>query len=142
MIDSLIILKELYESLEKVVINMSKMLGIKPLEANKYLKTLPKPLNMMDLFARICCLLKENGNLKVQLMGRECELPDIQKKTNEAVEVAQKFHDYIGNLGDVVNKARLYDVQPSYYPWFYHLELNPKQTSRKITTTSTKAKGT
>ena len=40
---------------------------------------------------------------------KDNELLESQKKTNKAVEVAWKFLEYIGNLGNVVNKAKLYD---------------------------------
>ena len=33
----------------------------------------------------------------------------VQKKKNKALEVARKFQEYVGNLGEVVNKAKLYD---------------------------------
>ena len=49
MIDNLIIVKEQYEVLEKVVVSISKALGIEVLEANKYLKTLTKLQDMTHL---------------------------------------------------------------------------------------------
>ena len=49
MIDGLIILKEQYKALEKVVVDVGKTLRVEPFKVNEYLKILPKPQNMADL---------------------------------------------------------------------------------------------
>ena len=40
---------------------------------------------------------------------KDSELLEFWKKTNEALQVARKFHEYVGNLGNVVNKTELYN---------------------------------
>ena len=97
------------------------------------IKVLPKPQDLSDLQARIDCLLKENGELRARadesnaLRKEVGELKDWIKamekevKTARAVrdkskEVTQKVCGFLGNPGDVLNKARLYNhglKQPS-----------------------------
>ena len=88
---------------------MNKTLGVEPCIASEHMKTLSKLQDMADLQARVDCLLKENGKLKAKLAARKAELADTWKKKNKAVEVAQKFQEYVGNSDAVVNKAKLYD---------------------------------
>ena len=87
---------------------------------------LPKPQDLTDLQARVDCLLKENGKLKtkveegealrketVELKDRiialEEEAKTARAERDKAKEVAWKIHSFLGFLGDVLNKARLYD---------------------------------
>ena len=46
---------------------------------------------MAELQAQANCLLKENGDLKIQSMAKEAKLANAQKKNNEAIEVTWKF---------------------------------------------------
>ena len=72
------------------------------------------------------CFLKENGELKTeveegkalqkemeelksQIVAVEEEVKTARTERNKAKEVAQKIHSFLGFLGDVLNKARLYD---------------------------------
>ena len=81
---------------------------------------------MSDLQARIDCLLKENGELRTKadegdaLRKKNGELKDrikaVEKeakaaraKRDKSKEVAQKVYGFLGNPGDVLNKARLFD---------------------------------
>ena len=52
--------------MEEAFMDISKTLGVEPLAAADYLKTLPKKQDMVDLLAQIDCMLKENGDLKGQ----------------------------------------------------------------------------
>ena len=78
---------------------------------------------MEDLQARIDCLLKENAELKIQVADRDDKLKEAealtatafekkfraQEEYEKAVTMAWKVHAFVGYLGDVVTKARLYD---------------------------------
>ena len=78
---------------------------------------------MEDLRARINCLLRENAELKTQVVDRDDKLKDAealtvtafekkvreQEEHNKAVTMARKFHAFVGYLGNVVTKARVYD---------------------------------
>ena len=73
--------------------------------------------------AQIDCLLKENIDLKAQVADREAKLKDTKALTatafeekvraqdehEKAVAMAWKVHVFVGYLGDMLNKAQLYD---------------------------------
>ena len=48
-------------------------------------------------------------DFKAQLAEKEEEVKELRWKANEATKVVEKIWNYIGNLGDVVNKAKLFD---------------------------------
>ena len=74
---------------------------------------------------KVDCIFKENGELKTQVEERswlkeieqlkswtkamEEELVRAREDRNKAIAISEKFHNFIGHLGDVINKARLYD---------------------------------
>ena len=58
------ITREQDETMEKVIINISRTLGVKAMDMAKHIQTLPKPQNVANLQAWIDYLLKENGELK------------------------------------------------------------------------------
>ena len=78
---------------------------------------------MEDLQARIDCLLKENVELKMQVADRDDKLKEAealtattfeekvwaQEEREKVVTMARKVHAFVGNPGDVVTKARVYD---------------------------------
>ena len=105
---------------------MSRYLDVEPRDILDHIKALLKPQDLSDLQARVDCLLKENGELKVkaeegdalrkeveELKNRiaavEKEVKTARIEWDKSKEVAQKIHGYMGYPGDVLNKARLYD---------------------------------
>ena len=59
---------------------------------------------------------KENGELKDRIRAMEKEVKTARVERDKAKEVTQKVCGFLGNPGDVLNKARLYDhglKQPS-----------------------------
>ena len=91
-----------------------------------HIKALPKPQDLSDLQARVDCLFKENGELKAkaeegdvlqkevgELKNRiaavEKEVKIARAERDKSKEVAQKIHGYLEYMGNVLNKARLYD---------------------------------
>ena len=90
------------------------------------IKVLPKPQDLSDLQARMDCLLKENGELRAkadegnalrkevgELKDRikvmEKEVKTARAERDKSKEVAQKVYRFLGNPGDMLNKAQLYD---------------------------------
>ena len=91
-----------------------------------HVKALPKPQDLLDLQARMDCLLKENRELRAKadegdalrkeveelkdrIKAMEKEVKTARAERDKSKEVAQKVHGFLGYLGDVLNKARLYD---------------------------------
>ena len=78
---------------------------------------------MEDLRARIDYLLRENAELKMQVSNRDNKLKDVealtatifeekvwvQEECEKVVTMARKVHAFVGYLGDMVTKVRLYD---------------------------------
>ena len=90
------------------------------------IKVLPKPQDLTDLQARMDCLLRENGelrakaekgdalrkeveDLKNRITAAEKEVKTARAERDKSKEVAQKVHRFLGNSGDVLNKAGLFD---------------------------------
>ena len=78
---------------------------------------------MADLQAPIDCLLRENGELKIQAAIQEVQCKEAEalkiavledqtrarEDWDKAVVMARKFHTLVEYPSDIVNKARLYD---------------------------------
>ena len=97
------------------------------------IKARPTPQDVSDLQARMDCLLKENGELRAKadegdalrkengelkdrIRAMEKEVKTARAERDKSKEVTQKVCGFLGNPGDVFNKARLYDhglKQPS-----------------------------
>ena len=120
------VVKAQYLSIESILNSISRYLDVEPRDMLDHIKALPKPQDLSDLQARVDCLLKENGELKAkveegdvlrrkvgELKNRiaavEKEVKTARAERDKSKEVAQKIHGYLGYLGDVLNKARLYD---------------------------------
>ena len=90
------------------------------------IKVLPKPQDLLDLQARMDCLLKENGELRakadegdalrkevgemkdrIKVMEKEVKIARAER--DKSKEVAQKVYKFLENPDDVLNKVRLYD---------------------------------
>ena len=56
---------------------------------------------------------QELQELKDRVKAIEEELKGARADRDKAMVMAQKFHAFVGYLGDVVNKARLYDESTS-----------------------------
>ena len=54
-------------------------------------------------------LLIKCEKLQGKLKDQKRDIEIAMKKVNKFVEVIQKIKDYIGNLGDVINKAKLFN---------------------------------
>ena len=126
MLDSLSTIKGQYEAPQDALMDISRTLGVKPLNAVKHIKVLLKKKEMEDLQAQINCLLKENSDLKdwniarkvqakereelkARIISLEAKVAKAQNQRDEATTVAWKFDEFVRNPSDVVNKAKLYD---------------------------------
>ena len=54
-------------------------------------------------------LRKEVGELKNRIKAVEKEVKTVRAEWDKSKEVAQKVHGFLGNPGDILNKARLFD---------------------------------
>ena len=90
------------------------------------IKARPTPQDVSDLQARMDCLLKENGELRAKadegnalrkengelkdrIRAMEKEVKTARAERDKSKEVTQKVCGFLGNPGNVLNKARLYD---------------------------------
>ena len=111
-------------ALEHAFQEISKKLEVELLGTLECVKKLPKAQDMEDLHARVDCLFKENGELKSQVVAREAQLKEVgalkmaveeklmrtREDRNKALAIFRKFYDFKMHLGDVVNKAQLYNA--------------------------------
>ena len=120
------VVKSQYLVMERFIEEISNFFDAEPAEVMDWIRTLPKPDYLTDLPARMDCLLKENAELRARvdkgdaLRAENKELKDRIKEAEKEVrvarmeqdkskEIAQKVCKFLGSLGDVLNKARLFD---------------------------------
>ena len=75
-----------------------------------------------DLQTKVDFLLKKSAWLEYKL-NEEKDFQYAVNNMNESLDVIQKIEDYIGHLGNVVNKAKLFDS---------NLETNPVSRAKVI----------
>ena len=112
--------------MEHFIVAISSYLDSEPTDVLDHIKALPKPQDLANLQAKMDCLFRENGELRAkaeegdalqkevgELKNRikavEKEVKTVRAEPNKSKEVAQKVHRFLGNPGDVLNKARLFD---------------------------------
>ena len=120
------VVKKQYQAMEKLINSISRYLDVEPDDMLDRIKARPTPQDVLDLQARMDCLLKENGKLrkkanegdairkeneelKDRIRAMEKEVKTARAKRDKSKEVTQKVCEFLGNLGDVLNKARLYN---------------------------------
>ena len=113
-------------ALEQNLMGIGKELGVAPFKALDVVRKLLKAQDVADLQAQVDCLLRENGELqtrveegeaqrkeleelKDRMKTMEVELKRAHEDRDKVVVMTRKFHAFVGYLGDVVNKAWLYD---------------------------------
>ena len=119
--------------MKKLINSISRYLDTEPDDMLDRIKVLPKPQDLSDLQARIDCILKENGELRAKvdennalrkevgelndrIKAMEKEVKIARAEWDKSKEVTQKVCGFLGNPGDMLNKARLYNhdlKQPS-----------------------------
>ena len=120
------VVKSQYLSMERFIEEISNYMDSEPADVLDRIKDLPKPEDLTDLQARMDCLLRENkelrtkaeeGNtlwkevedLKNRIRVAEKKVKTARAERDKTKEVAQKVQAFLGNPGDVLNKARLFD---------------------------------
>ena len=120
------VVKSQYLVMERFIKEISNFFDAEPAEVMDRIRTLPKSEDLIDLKARMDCLLKENVELRARadegdaLRAENKELKDRMKEAEKEVkvarterdkskEIAQKVCKFLGSPGDVLNKARLFD---------------------------------
>ena len=66
-----VIPRDQYEAMERIIIGISRTLGVDATDLAEHIRTLLKPHDVADLQAQIDCLLKENRELKTQMAAKE-----------------------------------------------------------------------
>ena len=120
------VVKSQYLVMEHFIEEISNFFNAEPAQVMDRIRALPKPEDLTDLQARMHCLLKENAELRARvdegdaLWAENKELKDRMKEAEKEVkvarterdkskEIAQKVCKFLESLGDVLNKARLFD---------------------------------
>ena len=112
-----------YESMEEALEQIGSELGVRPNGIIPTIRSLPKAQETEELRARIARLLKENVDLQTRVVDRDRKIEEAEARAAAAVEeriwaeaerkkwhgVSRKLFDFVGFVGDVVTKARLYD---------------------------------
>ena len=120
------VVKLQYNSMERFIEAISSYLDLEPADVLDWIKALPEPQDLTDLQARMDCLLRENGELRAKveegnalrkeieelknrIKAMEKEVKTARAERDKSKEVAQKVYGFLGNPGDILNKARLFD---------------------------------
>ena len=120
------VVKSQYQSMEHFIEEINAYMDSEPANVLDRIKELPKPEDLTDLQARMDCLLRENGelrakaeegdalrlsgkNLKTRIKVPERDVKTARAERDKSKEVAQKVQAFLGNPGNVLNKARLFD---------------------------------
>ena len=89
---------------------LCKKLGkVRPKELEAAIDNLPSRKRMDELEAKNSFLLDKGNKLKVELKQERKDHLKAIDKLNSALLFNQKLEAYVGNTGEVVNKARLFD---------------------------------
>ena len=120
------VVKSQYNSMERFIEAISSYLDSELTDVLDRIKAPPKPQDLIDLQARMDCLLRENGELRAKVEEGDAlrkEVEDLKNRIktakkevktarverDKAKEVAQKVYRFLGNPRDVLNKAGLFD---------------------------------
>ena len=90
--------------------NVAEALEITDLQDfDRALATLPKPRDLAERDNRIRGLQKDKAILSARIAQKKAEWSQANQKTVEALNLLTQFQSYVGQLGDVVTKARIFD---------------------------------
>ena len=118
--------KSQYQVMERFIEDISNYFDAEPADVMDQIKALPKLEDLTDLQARMDCLLKKNIELRAKvdegdaLRTKNEALKNRVKEAEKAIktarterdrskEIAQQVSKFLGRLGDMLNKARLFD---------------------------------
>ena len=102
--------RENFDALGQIVKDVAEALEITDLrDFDRALTTLPKPRNMAERDHRIRGLQKDKVIFNARIAQKEADWAQANQKTGEALNLLTQFQSYVGQLGDVVTKARIFD---------------------------------
>ena len=76
---------------------------------DRALATLPKPRDLAERDNRIRGLQKDKAILNARVARKEAEWSQANQKTSEALNLLTQFQSYVGQPGDVVTKAQIFN---------------------------------
>ena len=76
---------------------------------DKAFGTIPRPRNLVERDNWIRELQKERAILKARLAQKKSNLATANQKTCEALNLLTQFQSYVGQPGEIVTKARIFD---------------------------------
>ena len=100
-------LQSQYSKLEYVTKGACKLLGdCKPMDLCKKLEKVVKRKDTTTSEANYAKLAGQVANLDIEIAKKNKEIRQLHAQSKEGLD---RIRDFIGNLGDVVNKARFFD---------------------------------
>ena len=115
--------KSQYLIMERTLEELGEELNVELPELVEHVKKLSKAQELVDLQARTNYLLQENSELKTWMVFQEAKLQEmralkavanielvrVREDRDKAEAISHKFHEFVEQPGDIINKARLYD---------------------------------
>ena len=102
--------RENFDALSQIVKDVAEALEITDLQDfDRALSTLPKLRDLAERDHRIRGLRKDKVIFNSRIVQKEAEWAQANQKTGEALNLLTQFQSYVGQLGDVVTKARIFD---------------------------------
>ena len=102
--------RENFDALGQIVKDVAEALEITDLrDFDRALATLPKPKDLAEWYNRIRGLQKDKAILNARIARKEAEWSQANQKTGEALNLLTQFQSYVGQPGDVVTNAWIFD---------------------------------
>ena len=86
-----------------------KLENVKPERLEVAIDNLPTEKKVDELEAKNSFVLEKANKLRVDLKETRKDHHEVVDKLNSALQFNQKLEEYVGNSGDIVNKACLFD---------------------------------
>ena len=102
--------RENFNALGQIVKDVAEALEITNLrDFDRALATLPKSKDLAEWDNQIRGLQKDKAILNARVAWKEAEWSQANQKTGEALNLLTQFQSYMGQPGDVMTKARIFD---------------------------------
>ena len=89
-VESYRLVKEQYQSLERILESISLYLDVEPRFLLDHIRALPKPQDLVDLQARVDYLLKENGELKTKVEEGKALQEEMEELKNRIAAIEEE----------------------------------------------------
>ena len=101
---------ENFDALEQIVKDVAEVLEIANLrDFDRALGTILRPRDLADRDTRIRELQNKRAILNAQIAQKESDWVVANQKTGEALNLLTQFQSYVGQPGEIVTKARIFD---------------------------------